>query len=471
MKKLLLSTAIACMAGQAANAQELILEQSFYRDGWNGTYVVSPKLTTSQKSILMTSTQDEDGHAQATLYNTDLSVAKTLHINVPSYKYEEYTEVATVEPNGSSVATEENDWGTYFEDVDVTAITSSAALIEAVKSSSYYYGTEDLVPYTDTKGRIGFITPGASYYNSETYGTKYPESYYAIKDGTIRQFYCSYYIQYEYPIPYTLNSYGERVYSSEGLTWKREYNDDDEDEIRYGNMGSLSYTDYDKSEGVEVPANLTQTLFNSDSKWEYLVPIQEEYSKYSTPSETDYYYDENGRHQYYEDNNLHLRRRYTRSAHTVGYNVVSEGGTTVMTLKSRHATSTYFRVEKILIWGGKKYILTYDNYTDEEGEYYWEETLYLYDTYTTTVKEVNSVKSRQPMATVSGESIDVILSEGDTDSDLILSNMAGQVVGKKHVSAGETKARMRAAGMPKGIYNLTLRRQGQVLNNQKLMVK
>lgn len=360
MKKNLIFAAIACMAGHAVNAQELVIgESSSFGGEYTGAAVVAQSLSSSGKSILTTREYDRDnGQYQIRFYNPDLSVFKTLNITMPSYRYESYDEVAVAGPKGSQV--DPND-----------------------------------------------------------------------------------------------------------LTWQREIGEYDRDETRYWYPEPHNYFDYDNSAGYGVDAIVTQTLFNDDSQWEYLMPIIEEYSQYGTPREYTYYDGDGNR----DTENIHLRRSYTHSARCVGYNVVSENGSIVMSIKTRHANISSFEMYRILTWSGKKYFTTYESYYDEDGKWQHVSTLYVFDTYTTSIQEVSSVNVRQPMAIMSGNGIDVTLDEADTNSDLILSNMAGQVVGQKHIGAGETKSRMNAANMPKGFYNLTLRRNGQVLNNQKLMVR
>lgn len=485
MKKTLLLAAIVCMAGHVVHAQELIISNT--SDGEvSGTIVIAKSLSSSQKPILSTREYDHNnGKYQINFYNPDLSVSKTLNITMPSYRYVSYDEVAVVEPTGSHVKifdqfTSEN----AFYDADISSVTSSDELIAAIKAAyiEYNNGVYVFLPYTDPDGRIGciLINPygsssdnlsdeyNSTFFEYPTYGTKYPNSYYAIVDGSIKMCDIEYDIVYEYPIPSTTDQYGSIHYSpnADELTWQRETNKSGLDEIRYPYLNGIYYYDYDNTEGVGENAYFTQTLFNNDSQWEYFVPILEEYSEYGEPEEYSYR-DENGEYDY---DNLHFTRSYKYSARIVGYKVVSENGSTVMTIRARHANSE-IRLDRIMTLGGKKYFTTGEYYYDDEGMYRYVSTLYVYDTYTTSVQEVASVKGRAPMAAVTNGSIDVTLDESDTDSDLILSNMAGQVVGRKHVGAGETKSRMNAANMPRGLYNLTLRRNGRVLNNQKMMVK
>lgn len=471
MKKTLLLAAIACMTCNVANAQSLVVSSD------KGISVVSKAFTSTGKPMLtLTDYRGENGQKTFTLYNADLTVSKTININLPSYRYYSYSETTMVEPNDSSVVLIDHSGGrSYdFSDVDVSNISSSAELIAAF-ATQFSLSSEALEPYTDSDGHIGFVWPSYlgvqyTYYDYNSYGTKYPTTYYAIVNGQIWECNNYYGTQYEYPIPYTLDEDGDRVYSPEGLTWTRE-EWSGQDETYYGYLSSIYYADYDNAEGEGLDAYITQTLFNNDSKWEYLVPVFEEYTEYGNPrTYTGGYYDKE-RNEYINDyTNLYFRRSVIHSVHTVGCKVVNEDGNTLMTFKSQRANCTSFWMENLFLLGGKKYITAREEW-EEDGERQILQTLYLFDTFTTSVQEISSVKGRAPMAIVSGDNIDVTLSDADTNSDLILSNMAGQVVGQKHVAAGETRSHMNAAGMPKGLYNLTLRRHGHVLNNQKLMVK
>ena len=67
--------------------------------------------------------------------------------------------------------------------------------------------------------------------------------------------------------------------------------------------------------------------------------------------------------------------------------------------------------------------------------------------------------------------INMFLDESHTNSNAALYNSAGQSVGSRYIKKGETNPSMNAVGLPDGIYNLVLERNGQQLSNQKMLIK
>ena len=63
------------------------------------------------------------------------------------------------------------------------------------------------------------------------------------------------------------------------------------------------------------------------------------------------------------------------------------------------------------------------------------------------------------------------LDDNEMGQDVQLSNMAGQIIGRNHIPAGEHSAQMNASGLSRGIYNLTLIQNGKVQKNQKIRVR
>lgn len=435
---------------------------------YSGTsHSVIPGDFTANGKPLITSYETDNGITLVKFYDSNLNVSKTLSINLPSYLYNYDTEYATVVPIGAIAGSKRlrdysDTYGWIYpgwlnNKIDVSSITTSEEFVTAITNAyeeyyeeyeDYYYHYEGgWIGFIDEEGRISAkkaISDYSVYFDFSHFGTTYFQRYYTISDGAI--WLCE--IDYDYDYP------------SDNLTWGRSA---DNSSIRHESLGSFMYINYDESgrtygdSGYDI--HLSQTLFNDDNKWEYLMPVLEEYEKYSIPSYS------------WKEDCLELRRDYTHTARIIGYNVVSEDGTVVTSIKPVHSDATEFEIYQMWKLDGHLYLNTVEWGQDSNGESWTYYTLYIFDNATSSVKEVSTVKARPQMARVQGNAICVNLDEADTDSDLMLSNMSGQVLGQLHVAAGQTRTQMNAAQLPKGVYNLTLRRHGQVLNNQKLMVK
>ena len=254
-------------------------------------------------------------------------------------------------------------------------------------------------------------------------------------------------------------------FGSTNLVWKKE--DEGKYTEYYGALLAF-FTNLDEDNNVSICSFfLSQTLFNDDDKWEYVIPILEEVVSY----------DRVNSYKNEDDGMVHFFRGVERREVIIGFKVLSEDGTTIMSIRYPHADNINngnYSADippSFIIWEGKVFLEVYENYSDSNGDVHTVRTYYLLNSNSTSIKQVASMEMKPRLATVSDSTIHVKLADDNTGSDIILTNMAGQMVGQKHVSAGETEARMSAAGMAKGIYNLIQYRDGKVLNSQKLMVK
>jgi len=87
----------------------------------------------------------------------------------------------------------------------------------------------------------------------------------------------------------------------------------------------------------------------------------------------------------------------------------------------------------------------------------------------TSVKVIERVG--QPIASAQDGVINMQLDDSHTNSNAELFNMSGQSVGKRYIPQGETRPQMNATGLPDGIYNLILNRNGETISSQKMLIK
>lgn len=299
------------------------------------------------------------------------------------------------------------------------------------------------------------------FFFKEVFGNKYPVgSWFRYVNGRVHR--CGAYYN---------NGYSENSYKINFPT-KGEISYEDP---RYESYGNFNFTDY--NQGVQNKNNLlSQTLFNNDSKWEYLV------GEYGTPtvgytyehgmkSNGEYYYDEEkGVFYAWREEYLH----YNRTA----WQVRNEDGDVVMTFKPIHENCVAFDFDDddIFVFGDYVYLSfkeAVENGVDQYGytEYVWYKTLYRIDKQHNSAEMVKSVKADGRFASAHDGMVNVSIDAADSDSDVILTNAAGQVVGREHIGQGQTSAALRTGRLQHGVYNVSLRRDGRIIKNEKLMIK
>lgn len=90
----------------------------------------------------------------------------------------------------------------------------------------------------------------------------------------------------------------------------------------------------------------------------------------------------------------------------------------------------------------------------------------------TSVDEVNTLlESTEYYDGYSDNTIQMQLDDNEKGQDVMLSDMAGQVLDKSHIPAGQHSAQMNASHLRHGIYNVTLMQNGKVHQSQKIRIK
>jgi len=188
----------------------------------------------------------------------------------------------------------------------------------------------------------------------------YPTSYYRWipESGYLYRYYISY--KGSYTGEWETKSDTKSVYNEHFNLWLHDYD---------GN----SYTDDDFI--------FTQTLFNTDEKYEYLVPVFGE-----TQEEVSSEYDQDHDGEVDE-------RTYNYVTPVQGFKVVSEDGTVLQSIETEMSSSAYFGIMKI---NGKVYLYCADKNNRHDCVFYQ------IDPVSTSIKKVNNV----PVSVVARYSID-----------------------------------------------------------------
>lgn len=204
---------------------------------------------------------------------------------------------------------------------------------------------------------------------------------------------------------------------------------------------------------LDVDIYATQTLFNDDEAWEYLVPVQKESSTI-----------DGVRVDEVTTEGVVLLRTVRKGMKTFAINVVSENGTVLASIPfSGELSKDYLQV--LLLEGTIFFQLGL--YGD--SEYY--DYLYRYDKQGGDLDKVAAVRRSNRFATLDGDRLDVNLEDADANGNLLLTNSLGKVLHSEKVQRGKGSATINTSSLPEGIYNITLMQRGKVRKNQKMLIK
>lgn len=326
---------------------------------------------------------------------------------------------------------------------------------EFIRDESFYGNVEVRVENGDTivfQSTKKDISTRANYdylfFGYEYFGTKYPLSYILCKENVLYQVKC------RYDATYTdwVNA-GERVeeHSCELPIIELDYDNFD--------GGNTTYNPDDKF-------ILTQTLFNSDDKYEYIIP------KVELTDISDYVSIAPGG----DIQTLVLSRSELVSDYAYptykGFQVVSSDGTVLHDISF---TGGFWMNEydcneiNIITLGGKDYLVVGGYVEGKDGENINSMMFYRINRQTSSLHEVKSVpvsmRVKQQEST-----INVQLSDTSEASEIIMTNSIGKTIAKKYVPAGESMATFKAS-IPKGVYNITRFQHGQNIENGKIVLK
>ncbi len=218
----------------------------------------------------------------------------------------------------------------------------------------------------------------------------------------------------------------------------------------YGFAKDLEYYNFDNStNSADMDFEISQTLFNDDSKWEYVVekygPTEIEY--------TDYRIDD-------FDNGRAIICRTARYEHSIeGFSIMNEDGAEVGFIAKPEGES-YLDLYDVVVIGNKKYLRA------DGFDYY-----YLFD-----LDNLGSaalvVERKDNMRVVSqGDVVEIILPKNAANGEVGIVGMNGQTLGRQKVGDGQSRARFNSANLAKGVYNATFTHKNGKRESQKFVVK
>ena len=264
-----------------------------------------------------------------------------------------------------------------------------------------------------------------------------------------------------------------KQYPSEGWIYKA-YNDveyvrfyyspDELEEIeRYtSSVSSAFYADevsyYNSSYESETGVTITQTLFNNDEKYEFCLPIMDVFAEEGSYSD------------YYQTQTIHHRYK------PIGYKIVSEDGTVLQEIIVNDARDNNLSIYAVVMQLGDKTYFVIATYSGEYGED--DDMTYIYEINknTNSIQKVREVKgSMRVTPTVANRNEEITISINDDNCnvarELIITGVNGKLIERRTIPAGENTFKVNAAMMRSGMYNFTLQKKGEIVDNSKVIIK
>ncbi|MDE5999911.1 MAG: hypothetical protein K2H04_07570, partial [Bacteroidaceae bacterium] len=287
----------------------------------SGGLSVTPKSLTYDNKACVVSVSDD---GEVSVYDDDLELIRSFTLHQEKYPVEHETQERKAEVEATFHVGENwylwetgEDWiGTWEQAKDLFADSISNGVLEE-KIHSQFWPTKE-----------------SAYWKMEKYGKQHPRYYYQwnAEDGTIS---C------------VSVSYREAAYTGDWETINKE-----ELNYGYGGVDRVSMYDYDNNSYPDEPIVFTQTLFNTDEKFEYIESMYE-------ATEVIYEYDRD------YDGEPDQREIY-HGWKSVGFRIMSEDGKVLQTISCDDASSNDRCIYKL---NDKLYLVMY-NYDAEETVFY-----------------------------------------------------------------------------------------------------
>lgn len=186
----------------------------------------------------------------------------------------------------------------------------------------------------------------------------------------------------------------------------------------------MEYVNWDNPHFDNQNIAITQTLFNDDENFEYIAYIGEEGNR--------------------------------RVA------ICSEDGTVLYTFPENTHVG-----HSVITMNGKHYITTYDPNEDYDKRVV---SYYRIDKQTTSIKKVAEIKGAQ-INTANGSVNIALQNQSSGNSEVIITNINGQVVKLVEIPTGVKDIDINTTGMQCGIYNFTITEGNKILESGKIAVK
>ncbi len=275
-----------------------------------GDYSVVPKCFAYGGSTTYLTTISEDGNAY--VYNDEIELVKSFAVNRPEYS--QVYEYQQRKPEVIVDKEEREKVQDYQTNQDWTGTWEQAK--EYV--SSYFGGTFEVKDNYQL-----WPARESDYWNYGTYGKQYPRTYYQWNSGDG-----------------TISIIDVEIFTAYTGDWETT----SRSEYTYTSNEDFSFDDYDSGSYPDHEFFLSQTLFNTDDKFEYCVPVYE--SVQEITNETD------------QDGDGEIdHRTVSQKDVVVGLRVISEDGTVISTIDDFGTGYYSTSSNKIIKINGKIYLV------------------------------------------------------------------------------------------------------------------
>lgn len=231
-------------------------------------------------------------------------------------------------------------------------------------------------------------------------------------------------------------------------------------ENSYDDYEHISYYDVSSNSDESFSLYFSQTLFNNDEKYEFIVPVYGEFEK-----SKDYSY------EYDRDYDGEIDAIYeTYDAKRIGFDVVNQDGNVLCSVRPTIPDGYKFdEYPTLLIIGGKRYLVTEAWEYDGSG---YEYTFYLIDPNSTSLQQVGQPLTASVFPTMprNNDVINVELDGNDKPGEIVVTNTKGQTVYKQKVAAGERRVQINSRRLNNGLNIITVN-NGDEKQNFKVIVK
>lgn len=275
----------------------------------------------------------------------------------------------------------------------------------------------------------------------------------------------------EYPMVYLLYNPTEGIIYRYKVRYKVEYTDWKEgeketvSETYTSNPMKLHYWNMALGQSEEGPSfYVSQTLFNEDEDYEYIVPkytIVDEGGDLISSDDPEYAHE------------IVLSRRVLLSSGypaQTGFRVMSSDGSVIKEIDFEEGflLDEYSNDQYLIVMGNKTYIAIDGEYKDGES-YQRGIVFYLVDGKETAIKQVKTAPIKMKV-TKRANTIDVHLSNTDQPSNIVVTNMNGMTLAKQNARAGQSEVMINTTA-PSGVYNVSRIQNGKVVDSSKVVLK
>lgn len=423
MKKTITIMLLLMMAGSVS--ADLVLKEK------RGLYVCPNVLTKSGKGVVYAFDYEKN---EITIYSSDFFVDKTIRVPVQEYQSGSFTEEAIVTITGVNVVPEteygSKNYSTYRFHVGFEAESQEDMINKLEEYVGYGY---TFTAFTDPLGNPACYSEESSFYCESLFGKQYPERWYALIEGMI----------------YEISTYSDfytPVYNEESAVWTRT-----EETITTNKSSSVTYFYEIQYEGVSLKdgnsmLSVTQTLFNDDDKWEFLV------QDYSGPTKVSY--SSTRVKEFNDDGTITLTRYGNVSPEDSGYAVYNEDGTKLGNIIDN-------RIEVV---NGKPYVKCHSSSSYDVCSLYSIENL---DGNIDLIEAVRAKSDRRLDAKRGIVTVDIDAEQAG--GEVVVSTADGRVMASKKVGVGQKQVNDQP--LPTGIYIVSLLKNGKVVESEKYLVQ